>query len=106
MIKTEHSRLLDPALVRAMVRAMPKTVHGRRLHAAFLGQRVRVAYKPKRNPPKPAGDVWVCLEFDFKERTVTEHTGRVPGTEARKWVDSLRRPKGEAPGKGARRLLN
>jgi hypothetical protein len=67
MIKTTPSPLVE--IRRSGPGAKPKTFQGKRFGASFLGQRLRVAYKPKRNPRKPAGDVCVCLEFDFKERT-------------------------------------
>lgn len=91
MIKPAGSKIIPRELMRRAIRAMPKSVQEPRLHAAFLGQRMRVAFKPKHNPRKPSGDVWVCMEFDFKERHATVHKGRVPESEARKWVDSLAR---------------
>jgi hypothetical protein len=42
--------------------AMPETVEGSRVHATILGQRVRMAFKPKRSG-------WARMELDFKRGT-------------------------------------
>ena len=63
---------------------MKDTIEGTRVHVKRLGERVRMAFKPKRGG-------WARLELDFKNSKAQWPSGLVSKTEARKWVYSLAR---------------